>query len=221
LLPAADAGAWVAGLARIDAMQHGGRKLRRIGRAPDVEELRDLLAELRYAFVFETLGFAITCEPAGDARGPDFALARADATFNLEVHRFRPVSEQVSDTLAPDGTLLPYGRGEKDVRRALYVIFEKFSQLGTAPGVVALWSDDDGIEEIETAAAVRELLEETRASVRVIPPNIICVVFGSADVHAGSGQQFYCVPVNAPRSAWSAEIERTLWRTAEKKWGSA
>ena len=40
------------------------------------------------------------------------------------------------------------------MRRALYVILEKFAQVGVDSDVVALWSDDDGIEALEASLVV-------------------------------------------------------------------
>lgn len=182
LLPGRGAEAWQQALAKVEPMANASRKLRRIAFAPSDEELRDLLAELRYALVFASLGYTVTCEPTGAQRGPDFALSRADSTFDLEVRRLRPVSVQVSDELAPGGTLLPYGRGQADVRRAVTRVGEKFVQVEAGEDVIALWSDDDGIEEIEAGLAVAELREEARRGARVIPSNITWVVFGSGDI---------------------------------------
>lgn len=208
LSPAGEARAWIGRLRRIQKMEGGVRKLRRVARASNLEALRDLLAELRYALVFDALGFTITCEPARTGRGPDFAVTRADASFTVEVHRFRPVSPQAPYGLASDGTLSPYGDGETAVRRGLYVIVDKLAQLGASEGVVALWSDDDGIEEIEAELAVRELLEEAQRGVRTIPPNLSHVLFGSGDVSV-TGQQFYCYPLRGVMPRWASEVAAT------------
>ncbi len=208
LLASREAEAWERVLTRVESLPNIGRKLRRIAHAPSEEELRDLLAELRYALVFASLGYTVTCEPSGAQRGPDFAVSRADSALDLEVRRFRPASVQVSPELAPDGTLLPYGRGQADVRRAVTRIGEKFAQLESGEGVIALWSDDNGIEQLEAALAVSEIREEARRGTRVLPSNVGWVIFGSAWIDR-NGQQLYCHGLGgAKRPRWCDEIEQ-------------
>lgn len=187
------------------------RKFRRVAQTGDAEQVRDLLAELRYAAVYRALGYAVAFEPSGTERGPDFAAVRGDESFAVEVRRFRAVGPQVLP-LGSDDELAPYGRGGTDVQRALGRIVEKFGQVGEGLGVIALWSDDDGIEEIEVDLAVRALREEERSGIRRFPAGLSWIVYGSSWVLPG--QQLFCFPLReVPRPPWCDRMENLTLAT--------
>lgn len=188
-------------------MRGAWRKFRRMGKAVAADGITDLLAELDYALVFRSIGFEVVFEPNGDARGPDFAVAQADQSFVVEVRRFRPTSIQAQPPTSA-GPLAEYERGQKDVDRTLARIVEKFGQLREGVGVLALWSDDDGVEELEVEFAVRQLLEDHRKAVHTIPSGLGWVVYASA--YLLGGQQFFCYPLSREdRPAWCDELEAT------------
>ena len=78
LLPNPDREYCAGAFRQFAAVKHSARKFKLIRRAVDGEQLRDYLAEIRYAQIFQALGFDIEAEPLGDAtEGPDFKITQS------------------------------------------------------------------------------------------------------------------------------------------------
>lgn len=144
----------------------------RITSAGGKGEAEDYLAELRFALVFEHLGFAVEIEPLG-REGPDLGISRGDVAAIVEVARFRPM---YLDPPEPAGDLLAeYGDFERDVTKSLEKLVGKFRQLDGELSVIAIWNDDDALEELEMSEAVR-----IAAGLDDLPPSLRFVLYGSA-----------------------------------------
>jgi hypothetical protein len=170
LLPGPEAPKWTELAAVAAALPNGMVLLRRLAAAPDIESLRDSLAELQYALVFRSIGCEVSWEPDGSA-GPDLAVSVGGDAFAVEVARFRPINDGPS----PAGELLePYGNPERDIAKSITKISDKFRQVGDRRGIIALWNDDEALEDLEVEIAARELRDSAQ-----LPAGLVGVVYGS------------------------------------------
>ena len=172
----------------------------RIGRADGEGQLLDHLAELRYALVFRYLGFAITIEPLGQ-KGPDLEVSRGGLSAVVEVTRFRPMNPGPTDT---DGELLSaYGDVARDVTKSLGKLAGKFGQLDGQRSIIAVWNDDDALEELEMSMAAKDL-----SSAPDMPTSLQFVLFGSSwtsptrDLHC-----FQMRDLQGDVEQWARELE--------------
>lgn len=174
---------------------------RRIGVARDRETILDHLATLRYALVFRSLGFLPSFEPTGP-KGPDLMIARDSVPAIVEVTRFRPMNP---GPLALGGDLLKvYGNPERDVAKALGKVKGKLQQATGPCAIIAVWNDDDALEDTEVRAALRDLQKDPD-----LPAGLQVVVYGSRWI---GKQQLYSFPVRPQLDVhvqqWVPEFER-------------
>lgn len=195
------------------AMMPGARGLfRRIVSAAGVEDLRDYLAEARYALLFAGLEFEVAIEPHG-RKGPDLSISRDGEITLVEVTRFRTV--HVGPLAASTGDLpeiLPvYGDPLRDIRKARAKVQGKFGQLLSGAGIIAIWNDDGDLEELEMREAVRELIADASSGAHSLPAGLELVLYGSEFWNAGRQQQFYLFPVREASQesggSWQAVLE--------------
>jgi hypothetical protein len=149
---------------------NGSVLLRRLGAARDIESLWDSLAELRYALVFRSIGCDVSWEPDGRA-GPDLAVRSGDATFAVEVARFRPMNDGPPPL---EEFLQVYGNPDRDLAKSMTKITGKFRQIGDRPAIVALWNDDEALEDPEVRMAAGGLRRSAQR-----PAGLVGVVYGS------------------------------------------
>jgi hypothetical protein len=172
----------------------------RIGRAGGQGQVLDHLAELRYALVFRHLGFAITIEPLGRT-GPDLEVSRGGLSAIVEVTRFRPMNPGPSDT---DGeTLAPYGDVTRDVTKSLGKLAGKFGQLQGERSIIAVWNDDDALEELEMSMAAKEL-----SGAPHMPTSLQFVLFGSS--WTSPTRDLYCFQMRDLQgdvAQWARDLE--------------
>jgi hypothetical protein len=196
-------------------VKNSARKFKLIREATDPEQMRDYLAEIRYALIFRRLAFGVEAEPLGEGTvGPDFRISRDGDEAYLEVRRFHPTGEgppvlgrssQISDS---DRVLEEYGNPEKEVRKGFAVITEKFRQLREGNGILAFWNSDDGLDEVSLEHGVRALIDHP--DIHPVPPGLSLVVFGSRWRCCGSGQRLFSFPVRSLKphdERWRVELE--------------
>jgi len=137
------------------------RAFRRIESTKDKEQLLDYLAEMRYALFFIGLGFEVGFEPAGN-RGADLGIARDGEKAVVEIMRFRKINSDLQLlNLDDENLILPkYGNIPRDIRKAFDKILGKFRQIESQKGIIAIWNDDEELEEIETSAAVYDICND-------------------------------------------------------------
>lgn len=170
LLPSGDAAMWtqLAGVAA--SFPNGSVLLRRLAAARDIESLWDSLTELRYALVFRSIDCDVSWEPNGSA-GPDLAVRSGDTTFAVEIARFRPMNEGPP----PLGEFLQvYGNPDRDVAKSITKITGKFRQISDRPAIIALWNDDEALEDLEVRVAAADLRQSAQR-----PAGLVGVVYGS------------------------------------------
>jgi len=210
---------WIqAELERIRQMPGASRLIRRIAAASDKEQLDDYLAEVRYALIFAGLEFQVEIEPFG-SKGPDLRVSRDGQSASVEVMRFRKVypGPPILD-LENDNLLLPeYGNPPRDIRKAAEKIQAKFAQIGNEQAIIAIWNDEEELEELEVATAVNFMRQDAHRNVLSLPDGLLFVLYGSNAKHEGGQKQLYCFPLHYPRQpyqvVWQQELDSSLVHT--------
>lgn len=186
------------------------RMFKRIGSASSKEQIKDYLAEIRFALVFMGLEFNVDIEPLG-VKGPDLRIYRDDHEALVEIIHFRniftgpPQFNFLDDAAAPQ----PYGNEARDIIKAYEKISDKFSQLGSKESIIAIWNDDGDMEEIEVENAVYNLWKDAAHNIGSLPSGLLFILYGS-DWATLKGKQLYCFPVrnlNKPYKKWKDELE--------------
>lgn len=193
---------------RIRNLRGATRLFRRISSAKDEEQLKDCLVEVRYAVVFLGLRFDVEFEPLG-SKGPDLRIARGGQQVIVEITRFRkmypgPLPVRQSDE---SPALLVYGNLPRDIRKAFEKIESKFRQIGDQQAIIAIWNDDEDLEEIEVAIATADLRKDGFHGVRCLPNGLLFVLYGSNWIN---DRQLYCFSLrnlDEPYKAWRVELE--------------
>jgi hypothetical protein len=185
------------------------RAFRRIESAKDKEQLLDYLAEIRYALFFIGLGFEVEFEPAGN-RGADLGIMRDGEQAIVEIMRFRKINSGLPLLNPEDENLvLPeYGNIPRDIRKAFDKLLAKFRQIENHKGIIAIWNDDEELEEIETEAAVYDIRNDVEKGLLAIPSGLLFALYGSKWI---GNQQLYCYPFQdfeQPFETWKTEIEK-------------
>jgi hypothetical protein len=146
--------------------------------AVDKDTLLDHLATLRYGLIFRSLGFLPSFEPTG-SQGPDLLIARDGTSATVEITRFRainpgPATLDEEEYLRGEWLLEPYGDPRRDVAKSIRKVRDKFRQAIGPHAIIAVWNNDDALDELEMRTALRGLREDPR-----LPAGLELVVYGS------------------------------------------
>ena len=197
---------------RIQQMPGANGLFRRVASATDREQLADYLAEVRYALIFAGLQFEVYIEPLG-RQGPDLEVSRDGQEAFVEVMRFRKVSSgpPLLDLSDENLVLQVYGNPLRDLQKTLGKLVEKFRQVQDAQAIIAIWNDDEDLEELEVQAAVMSLWEDASHSILLLPRSLLFVLYGSPWMRAGDHKQLHCFPLHptdrSRQLAWKHELE--------------
>jgi len=201
---------WPARLDAIADLPNGLRIVRRIMNAEKLEDLRDYFAEVLYALTFVGLGFLVDVEPQG-RKGPDLAVERDGQSLLVEVSRLRLKREMPIFTPEEVPDVLPcLGDPLSDVRRAYQKICDKVSQLGSAEGIIAIWNDDEVLDEAHGKTAVLWLRDELRAKRLKGAEQVRLVLFHTNWLSAETQQEYFAWAVRSPETSWLVEWQRLL-----------
>jgi hypothetical protein len=182
--------------------------------AADKETLLDHLATLRYSLILRSLGFLPAFEPTG-AEGPDLLITRDGTSATVEVTRFRPMNPgsptlSKEEYLRGEWFLEAYGNPQRDVAKSLRKVRDKFRQAIAPHAIIAVWNDDEAVEELEMRMALRDLQQDPR-----LPVGLELVVYGSWWI---GHSQLYSFPMkpqlDAPIQEWAQQIESVSVRAA-------
>ena len=172
-------------------MPNASSNFKRIANASDREQLNDYLAEIRYALVFAGLGLQVHVEPLGK-KGPDLKISRNGYEIFVEVSRFRLVN---LGTGKVSTHLEEYGNLEKEFIKTLEKILGKFRQVGDKNSVIAIWNDDECLDDLAARFAVKHLSDEKYRKVYRVPDNLLFVIYGSNWINISQKRQLYCYPL--------------------------
>ena len=194
---------------RANKVKKSKRVFQRIASAKDKEQIADSLAEIRYALIFAGLGFEVEFEPMGN-QGPDLGIKRDNKEAVVEVKRFRKTSSEIPLLNLDDEnlTLPEYGNIPRDVRRAFDKILTKFRQVEYQTGIIAIWNDDEELEEVETDTAVYNIRNDVKRGLLKTPDGLLFALYGSKWI---GNKQLYCFPfqdLDQPFGSWRTELEQ-------------
>jgi hypothetical protein len=171
----------------ISTFNNSDTVLKRISDAKDIESIKDYLAEIEFAIFFYSFNFIVEFEPLGK-KGPDLMISKEDKSCHVEVTRFRKIYPGPSHT-----EVQKYGNCKRDTQKALNKIINKFKQLTYHPSILAIWNDDEDLEEIEVNFAVQNLFYLPSGE---IPENFQFIIYSSKWKLDNSN--IYCFPVQYP-----------------------
>jgi len=195
-------------LSAAQTWENSAALFRSVGQAAEKGTLDDHLAALRYALVFRSLGFLLSFEPTG-SKGPDLLILRDAAAATVEITRFRPMNPgppvlTKEEYLQDDFLLEPYGNPQRDIVKCLEKVRDKLRQAVGARAIIAVWNNDEALEEVEMRDALRDLQRDPG-----LPAGLQMVLYGSE--WAYHGQQLWCFPMKAAVDAhvqqWAYELE--------------
>ncbi len=194
---------------RVDKINRSNRVFQRIASTKDKEQIIDSLAEIRFALIFAGLDFDIEFEPEGN-QGPDLMVKRDNFKAIVEVKRFRKTNPDlpILNLDDKDSTLPEYGDIPRDVRRAFDKILDKFRQVEYQKGIIAIWNDDEELEEVETDTAVYNIRDDGKKGLLKIPEGLLFVLYGSKWI---GNKQLHCFPFQSleqPFEIWKTELEK-------------
>ncbi len=205
-------------LGGIRHMQGAGHLFQRMASAPDTNQLDDYLSEVVYALVFAGLGFQVAVEPLG-RRGPDLEIQRGAHRACVEVTRFRKIHHgpvEIDLSRDDDAEILEYGDVRRDIAKSHTKLTSKLPQLGSSPSIIAIWNDDEDLEEVEVEAAVISFRRTFARGVSTLPGGLLFVLYGSHWVRVGDDKQLYCFPVRAvpePYRSWQEQLAGSTVRS--------
>lgn len=197
---------------RVRAMPGAGRLFKRIASTPDADQLGDYLAEIRYALVFAGLRFQVEVEPQGKD-GPDLGISRDNHYAVVEVMRFRKVYQgpPTLDVTRELGVFPEYGNPPRDIQKTFDKIIAKFRQVQNGESIIAIWNDDEDLEEPEAEAATAYVRDATAQGTLNPPSGLLFVLYGSNWIKIKNRRQLYCFPVRCPaqghQQTWQQELE--------------
>lgn len=194
---------------RVQKMPGSQRVFKRIASAPDIEQLMDYQAEVRFALIFAGLDYEVEIEPLGN-KGPDLQITRKGNRANVEVKRFRKVypGPPELDITNQNAILEEYGNIKRDVKKAFNNILVKFEQTRNSDAIIAIWNDDEDLDELEVGTAVKNICLDANNNHLEVPQNLLFVIYGSKWV-SSKNQQLYCFPIHCHHPhhlLWSQEL---------------
>ena len=200
-------------IAAYSHLQGANKKLKMIADARGENSIRDLLREVDIALIFIGLGHDVEIEPdSGAAVGKniDMKLSRGGKGCYLEATRFVQMFDGPKELgEVDDGLLHEYGDITRDVEKACQKIILKFKQLGSGPAIIAIWNDDQDMEEIEVGMAIRKAI----ACGEHVPTNLLFILYISDWL---GKQQMYCYPprndIESYAQDWMRELENSYVR---------
>ena len=199
-------------LLRIMAPMNGSEaKFRRLAGATSEEAIWDIHAEIRFALIFLGLQFNVEFEPLGE-EGPDLVISRDGYSAYVEVKRFRETSGGRGPDLSivADEPLRQYGDPPKDIAKVRAALLKKFGQVEGGNGIVAFWSDNEELEDLEFAFAVMGVWEDLQRQLQKVPDSFLFSVFASGWIDIGRQRQIYCRfvrPTIEPFLNWAKDLD--------------
>lgn len=193
------------------------RVLQYIARAADRQQAADHLATAEYALVFADCEFSTEVEPCG-RRGPDLAISKQGQRAYVEVTRFRRINCSLFDKESREPQnegVFEYGNIARDSRKSYQKILSKFRQTADGDSIIAIWNDDEDLEECEVQCAVDALRRDAETNANPAPTGLAFVIYGSKWISSNLNlqeKQYYCFPMKSDLSPhceqWMRDLDR-------------
>lgn len=198
----------------IAALRGSDLKFKRIAQSPDVEALSDYIAEIRFGLIFAGLQYDLEFEPLWE-KGPDLLISRDGHSAFVEVKRFRPTKLTQESTNKGTNQVIfeQYGNPLKDIAKVRAELLRKFAQVNGRNGIVAFWSDNDELKDLDFAFAVTDVRTDFLNQIQRVPDGFLFAIFGSDWRNVSENQQIYCRALRAlaePFSFWVEELESAM-----------
>lgn len=192
----------------LQGMPGSNRIFKRITSSTNREQIEDYLAEVRYALIFAHIGFDVEIEPLGD-KGPDLQVSREGYKTIVEVKRLRKVfpGPPVFGFSGDDFLFPEYGDVKRDTRKAFEKIISKFSQLGNEDSIIAIWNDEEELDEIEISFAVTNLRSDAGRNILKLPDGLQFLLYGSKWIGQTQFMSFAFQPLEQRYQFLQRELE--------------
>jgi hypothetical protein len=113
--------------------------------------------------------------------------------------------------LSDEKLLLPeYGNLPRDIRKAFEKIMAKSRQVDSEQGIIAIWNDDEELEDAEVETAIINIRNDAIQQIMSLPSGLLFVLYGSKWIRAGDDKQLYCFPVRDPTEPYQIMLQREL-----------
>lgn len=144
----------------IQPMLGASKKFKTIANERDVEQLLDTLAEIKFAVIFNQLGFQVEIEPFFEDNyalpHPDLIISKDNHSSIVEVKRFRPPGpnspgkrmQNIPNDIPNDYVFPEIGDPIKDLQKIFNEVEKKFRQTGSE-GIIAIWNSNDELSPHE------------------------------------------------------------------------
>jgi hypothetical protein len=107
------------------------------------------------------------------------------------------------ECLREESLVEPYGNPRRDVAKSIRKVRDKFRQAIAPHAIIAVWNDDEALEELEVSIALRDLQQDPH-----LPAGLELVVYGSPWI---GHFQLYSFPMKPQLDAsiqeWAHQIE--------------
>lgn len=157
--------------------------------SPQKEKINDILAEIRFIFLFLDCGWAVEKIPKiKGSKYPDLRVTSDSFSALVEIKHIRfKYSGPPSTSNTQDEMLVEYGNPRWTNRKIIDVasdaIDQIFSYLKHDPmdipiiPMIALWSSDESIEAVDVKSSMPQLIEDLKKKKPDFPNGIL--IFGS------------------------------------------
>jgi hypothetical protein len=183
----------------------------RISEATDGETIKDHLAEVRYALIFNDLGFVVGFDPPGLGKVPDLEIERDGVEVIAEVKHFRASSSCFEESTLKDDDLLlqPCGDSLKHIKKMHDKFADTLTQLEDRTSIAAFW--DDYLDDLEADQFARETYQNFVMGTFEHSDRLLFVVYGTEWFNISRFKQLFCYPVRGrleePFNSWMRELE--------------
>jgi len=158
----------------------------------DNEQIGDLLAELNYIHLFRNCRWTVEIIPASsNGRSPDLKVTSNNFTASIEIKHIRFRNPGPSSVKIEELNLLEeYGNFRIDERTIRHKIFKALDQIYFYSArnpkeipIIALWSSDRDIEELEVDHSLNPIIKEIKEEKPDFPNGLL--IFSNGWLYRG------------------------------------
>ncbi len=173
----------------------------------------DLLSEIRYICLFLNCGWIVEKIPRAPERTPDLKVSSDYFSSLIEIKhiRLRNPGPSMITNIKEIEFLEHYGDFERDEKKIRDDIFDAADQIYSYKNrnpddipIIALWSSDGDIEEIEIESLLERIINEIREQKPNFPNGIL--IFGNGWIYRNMKYLSYPIPIRKPLNNKLIEI---------------